>query len=238
MDKKQQETTELNEREKVETWVGKRDRVYAYLTDFFDNGGRVVQCAEDALVLYDQANRICYAAGEHCDCPELRSAMLVMTDSRTLAEQLVAEGVYPEIMETVTAVYWKKELLHLERPGISTRPLTMDDLRFVLENYHNPGAVEPHIRDRIENGMIGGILDGQLAGFAGIHQEGTVGMLEVLPEFRRRGLAEVLEAAVINLQLERGRLPYCHIRVGNEASMALQRKLGLTIDDHPMFWVG
>ena len=30
-------------------------------------------------------------------------------------------------------------------------------------------------------------------------------MLEVLPQFRRRGLAEVLEAAIIARQLERGR---------------------------------
>ena len=238
MHENQHKTTELNDREKVEAWVRKRDRVYAYLTDFYDNGGRVCQCTEDSLVLFDEKTRICYAAGPACTAPELRNSLLVMTDCGDLAHTLIDEGVYPMILECTTAVYWKQEPLHVEKPGITTRRLTEADLRFVLDNYHNPGAYEEHIRERIAYGMIGGLLDGQLAGFAGIHQEGTVGMLEVLPEFRRHGLAEVLEAEAINLQLEKHRLPYGHIRVGNEASKALQRKLGLTLDDNPMYWVG
>ena len=59
-----------------------------------------------------------------------------------------------------------------------------------------------------------------------------MGMLEVLPQFRRRGLAEVLEAALIAQQLERGRFPYCHVRHGNAASEALQKKLGLTFKEY------
>ena len=238
MYEKQQQSTTMTDRERLDAWVRKQDRVYAYLTDFYDNGGRICQCSEDSLVLFDEKTRICYAAGPNCTSLELRNALLVMTNCGDLAHQLVDEGVYPMILECTTAVYWKREKLAVERPGITTRPLTEADMPFVLENYHNPGAYEEHIRERIQYGMIGGLLDGQLAGFAGIHQEGTVGMLEVLPQFRRRGLAEVLEAAAINLQLEKGRLPYGHIRVGNEASKALQRKLGLTLDDHPMYWVG
>lgn len=54
-----------------------------------------------------------------------------------------------------------------------------------------------------------------------------MGLLEVLPQFRRRGLAEVLEVGLIAQQLHRGLLPYCHVRLGNTASEALQTKLGL-----------
>ena len=87
--------------------------------------------------------------------------------------------------------------------------------------------------------MLGGLVDGVLAGFAGIHQEGAMGMLEVLPQFRRRGLAEVLEAALIDQQLRRGRFPYCHVRHGNTASEALQQKLGLTFDENrTLYWLG
>ena len=238
MNDKQHKTTQSDERRAVEAWVSRRDRIYVYLLDFLDNGGRLIRCTEEGLALLDEAHGVCYAAGEDADCEEVRQAPLVMTDSRALAEKLVVHASIPEIMETTTAVYWGSEPVRLEKPGITTRPLTEEDLPFVLENYHNPGAVEGHIRDRIACGMIGGLLDGRLAGFAGIHQEGTMGLLEVLPAFRRRGLAEVLEAEVINLQLRRGRLPYCHVRVGNEASLALQRKMGLTLDHHLMYWVG
>lgn len=45
-------------------------------------------------MLYDEGTRICYTAGEKCSCLELWNAMLVMTDSRTLAERLVVEGAF------------------------------------------------------------------------------------------------------------------------------------------------
>ena len=83
------------------------------------------------------------------------------------------------------------------------------------------------------------MVDGALAGFAGIHQEGTMGLLEVLPQFRRRGLAEVLEVGRIAQQLRRGLLPYCHVRLGNTASEALQAKLGLVFDARrTLYWIG
>ena len=144
------------------------------------------------------------------------------------------------VMDTAQAIYPGKEPPRIQlRPGLSIRPLTIEDLDFVLENYHNPGAYEAHIRERIAEGMLGGMVDGELAGFADIHQEGTVGMLEVLPRFRRRGLAEALEAAVIAQQLQRGRFPYCHVRYGNVASEALQRKMGLVFDEsRTLYWLG
>ena len=49
----------------------------------------------------------------------------------------------------------------------------------------------------------------------------------------------MLEAAIIARQLERGRFPYCHVRRGNTASEALQRKLGLTFDENrTLYWLG
>lgn len=219
-------------------WVSRDPVSYGYLLDFYQRGARVCYAEDDGLVLKNDKLNICCAAGTTTAAPELRTSMLTLTADPGVMETLMAEGCYQEVMTCAQAIYLKKEPLSVERPGVSVRPLTMADLDFVLENYHNPGAYASHIRGRIEEGMLGGIIDGQLAGFAGIHQEGAMGMLEVLPQFRRRGLAEVLEAAVINQQLERGRLPYCHVKVGNTASEALQRKLGLTFDSRLVYWLG
>ena len=65
-----------------------------------------------------------------------------------------------------------------------------------------------------------------------------MGLLEVLPQFRRRGLAEALEAALIGRQLGKGALPYAQVRIGNTASEALQEKLGLTFDRRVLYWIG
>lgn len=222
----------------VRAWVDRDPMGYGYLLDFYQRGARVCYAGEDGLVLKNDKIDICYAGGTVWDVPELRTSWLLMVEGADVKDALVKIGRDKSIMECRQAVYQKQTPAHAERPGAAVRPLTMDDLDFVLENYHNPGAFESHIRDRIQEGMLGGELDGQLAGFAGIHQEGSMGMLEVLPQFRRRGLAEVLEAAVINQQLERGRLPYCHVRTGNTASERLQEKMGLTFDNSRLlYWI-
>ena len=189
---------------------------------------------EAGLVLYDKTIDIAYVGGTvpWRELPILGRAMLTLTDSPALAEALLAAGRYKERMDCRQAFYLKKEPPEVTlRPGVTMRPLTMEDMDFVLENYHNPGAYESHIRGRIAEGMVAGEVDGQLAGFAGVHQEGALGMLEVVPAFRRRGLAEALEAAVIGRVLDQGGFPYCHVRLGNTASESLQEKLGLVFDE-------
>lgn len=227
-----------NEKKLVENWVSNAPSRCLYMLDFFKRGARLCKVTDDTLVLLNEKYRICYVSGPDAHCDELYSTDLVLTDNEALAKRLVDEGFYPDIMECITASYLKDEAPVIAHPEIEIRALTENDLPFVLENYHNPGSVEAHIRDRIQAGMIGGIIDGKLAGFAGIHQEGAMGLLEVLPEFRRRGLAELLECAVIRACLSSDNLPYCHIRKGNVASMALQQKLGLSLDMTPVYWVG
>lgn len=227
-----------NEKELVENWVSNAPGRCLYMLDFFKRGAKLCKVTDDTLVLLNEKYRICYVSGPDAHCEQLYSTGLVLTDNEALAKRLVAEGFYPDIMECITASYLKDEAPVIAHPEIEIRALTENDLPFVLENYHNPGSVEAHIRDRINVGMIGGIINGELAGFAGVHQEGAMGLLEVLPKFRRRGLAELLEAEIIRDCLRKGNLPYCHIRAGNTASMALQEKLGLSLDMHPVYWVG
>ena len=225
----------------VKDWVSRDTFGYGYLLDFYQRGARVCWADDKGLALRNDRYAITYTGGQvPVDLPELHGPGLVLTDSETLKDQLSAAHPDWMVMDTAQAIYPGKEPPELQlRPGVSIRPLTIEDLDFVLENYHNPGAYEAHIRERIAEGMLGGMVDGELAGFAGIHQEGTVGMLEVLPRFRRRGLAEALEAAVIAQQLQRGRFPYCHVRYGNTASEALQRKMGLVFDEsRTLYWLG
>lgn len=224
--------------EAVLDWVSQDPVGYGYLLDFYRRGARVCYTGDDGLVLKSDKTNICYAAGTVTRVPEMRSSMLTLAADQRVMETLVAEGCYQDVMTCMQAVYVGREPLHIKKEGISLRPLTMTDMDFVLRHYDNPGTYESHIRSRIEEGMVGALVDGQLAGFAGIHQEGTMGMLEVLPQFRRRGVAEMLEGALIDQQLARGRLPYCHVKMGNVASEALQRKLGLTFHHRLVYWLG
>lgn len=78
--------------------------------------------------------------------------------------------------------------------------------------------------------------DGQFCGYIGEHEEGSMGMLHVFPEFRGRGYAYELESFMINKKLSEGSTPYCHIIYDNAASLSLQKKLGLEIAAQYIFW--
>jgi tRNA (guanine37-N1)-methyltransferase len=134
----------------------------------------------------------------------------------------------------IQAVYTKEEHFALNEE-VLIRPLKMGDLDVVLAHYHH--ADELYIRERLAKGvMIGAELNGQLAGFMGRHSEGAMGMLEILPAFRRRSLGSELEKAYINRLLDASITPYCHVVETNEASLKLQKKLGLVFSEEKVHW--
>ncbi len=124
-------------------------------------------------------------------------------------------------------------------PACSIRPLKAEDAAEAARYYHLFDDPLPYLRGRAEAGALWGhfTAEGRLAGFLGIHSEGSMGMLEVVPEFRRHGIAQALEAALIRLHLERGWLPYCFVAPDNVPSLSLQAKLGLTNIHIPAIWL-
>ena len=95
-----------------------------------------------------------------------------------------------------------------------------------------------YISARLAAGAVtGAFLEGVLAGFIGTHEEGSIGMLEVLPAYRRRGLGYALEAEAIRRAMAQGAIPYCQVIEGNAASMKLQKKLGMEFSDEFVYWL-
>ena len=125
-----------------------------------------------------------------------------------------------------------------ERGGVEIRRLGEEYLSFLQEHYSHADGSD-YLRGRLAAGVVFGAFEnGCLAGFIGIHEEGAMGMLEVLPEYRRRGVAASLAAFLVNRLLEQGKVPYSHIIVGNSVSLSLHRKLGFTIASGTIYWSG
>ena len=136
----------------------------------------------------------------------------------------------------ITGLYSMDENAESGLPKIAR--LTEEAIQAVCANYAKGDDIE-YIRDRIQKGcMFGAFADGELAGFIGIHQEGAIGMLEVLPQYRGRGIAKALETYVINLSLEAGHIPYGQVVKENEASKKLQECLGLYFSKTLVYWIG
>lgn len=134
------------------------------------------------------------------------------------------------------AGYFSKEPLPEPESPFVVRPLGPEYLDQVSEHYHLTGA--DYVLGRLEAGvMIGAFTpEGALAGFMGTHDEGTLGLLEVLPPYRRRGVARLLQSHMTNRALARGEIPYGQIFEGNTPSLALQASLGFRVSRGYLYW--
>ncbi len=168
--------------------------------------------------------------------PQSRPSLVILHSDELLQPLKEAHG-YHTIMDCCHAVYDRKEPISYSLPaGAEIRRLDESHIDFVHEHYHTVDDID-YIRERIEEGMFGAFINGDCVGFVGTHDELSIGLLFVLPACRRLGLAFALEASMTNHLLSIGRLPFCQIQLQNAPSLALQKKLGFTVSDHPIYWL-
>ena len=111
------------------------------------------------------------------------------------------------------------------------RPLTPADAGAILERYAHPEYLAPgELEEALAAGRFLGAFDaGRLVGFVGEHAEGSMGMLEVFEGHRREGWGTALVLAKVADHLSRGERPWAEVWPDNEASLALERKLGFVV---------
>ena len=117
------------------------------------------------------------------------------------------------------------------------RPFPLEQVPFLMSVY-DPDGDPTRYEDRVRQGdVLAAYVDGEMAGFIGFHGDGSGGMLEVMPKFRRRGIGSALEIALHNLALSRGWTPYGQIYTTNDASRKLQESLGMVVSDGAIYWM-
>lgn len=121
----------------------------------------------------------------------------------------------------------------------SFRTFTEEDLPVYAAHYgHGTDDEGVELAGDIARRDVVGICDhGVLMGFAGFHREGSMGMLEVFPEFRRRRVGTYLMSHLINMRLGKGFIPFCNVYLSNEASISLQNSLGMHRAEGLSYWL-
>ena len=150
-------------------------------------------------------------------------------------------------MECLQGAYTRREKLPVRglygpdgrgEDGFAIRTLTEEFIPFVAEHYSEIGTSE-YVSERIRPGAVyGAFYDEKIVGFIANHEEGSIGMLYVLPEYRKRHVAMALETYCMNLAVERGEIPYGQVVLGNEASIRLQEKMGICFAKGTIVWMG
>lgn len=126
--------------------------------------------------------------------------------------------------------------------GLVIRQLTMEHAEAVQNEYNHAEYQkvkdDDYIKDRITKGcMYGAFLGDELAGFIGIHNDDSIGMLRVLEQYRGRHIGRAMQTFIINKMLEMGYIPYGQFLIGDEGSERLQSSLGMYMSKTPVIWV-
>lgn len=230
-----------------------KDKAYNYLKkdrlhhiDMLESMDRniadVIYADDDGVLIYNTTG-CSYMISTQCSellekmCDMINEPLLITTHQPQFVPRLQERFVFNDRMDCFQCAYLSDQALDEQiTQGIELRELTMSELDFVLMNYkHIPE--EEYIIDRINAGMIGAFCDNEPVGFIGAHSEGSMGMLQMLPDYRRRGIAYSLEAALINRMKSHGQIPYGQIVTTNDASVRLQKKLGMSFSSNTITWL-
>lgn len=203
---------------------------------------QIRRAGPDGVLLYDPPSEVWFLDAE---TPAALDEMLPMLDGC-----VILTGHQMWYKDTLAAHFgFQTEQICRQSAWLSPQPPVVPsfdgELRWLdrswavwtEEHYsHSFGGVS-YMEDAIDRGMLGAFVDGQPAGFIATHIEGSMGMLEVLPQYRRRGIGEALLLAMTASCLERGIYPYGQVWADNDPSLALQRKVGMTLSEELLFWL-
>lgn len=177
-----------------------------------------------------------------------KAAMELVAQAGEITMMTVHQSVYlPDLEEkygfkrsapSFQAAYFSKEPLPLYNPSLTVRPLGIAYLDFVIRNYEGPVDNAEYFAERLNaEAIYGGFLEGEPVGFVGVHSEGSIGFLQVLPAYRRQKIAATLSAFIINQFLANGLVPYGQVLARNKPSLELQKSLGLEVSPHKLYWL-
>ena len=160
---------------------------------------------------------------------------LLSVFQRELVDFIGKEYCLSEILECYQAVYLPEQPPAC-RETLQIRCADRKEIPLILSHYQKLSPDE--LEQIVKNGNLYlAFRESEPVGFVGEHLEGSMGLLEVFPEYRRLGYGTELEVFMIRNMLHRKQIPFCQVETFNETSLRLQRKLGLSVSEEKVYWI-
>jgi RimJ/RimL family protein N-acetyltransferase len=134
-----------------------------------------------------------------------------------------------EIVWDLSAVqYYLPDNVQLSLPLEKAVPLTEKDVQTVFINSEYREYISPeYVLQRIEKGMSAGIYeDNKLVSWAMTQDDGAIGFLHTLDDYRQRGYGLSVTLSIIERQKKLGELSFAYVLESNKRSIGLLQKLG------------
>lgn len=132
----------------------------------------------------------------------------------------------------MTRLVLPKDVAFSKKPSHHIVPLSPQDADYIFEHSIYQNVTRPEfIRGRIQGGPSGGVYEsGKLAAWLMTQDDGSIGLLHVLEQHRRKGYAYDLTVYLVERIRAAERIPFLHIEDTNAGSMNLALKLGFRKD--------
>ena len=173
------------------------------------------------------------------DNPEELYVLLEKFDYATLYFANVEEWMLP-ILTQRRKIEWKLSTHRyylppekvVDPPDVESRRLDPSLAGYVFENSaYKDFTSEMYIRDRLDMDVSAGIwIDNKLVGWGLTHDDTSLGFLNVLPEYRGKGLGESILRALILEKRKMDSNIFVNIEPHNHQSINLIKKLGFSYD--------
>ena len=135
---------------------------------------------------------------------------------------------------------WQISALQLHLPGeiklnkgkYNIQKLSASDAEYIInESKYKDILSVPYLEERITKSFSAGIFQkGRLAAWGLTHDEGAIGSLNVLKEFRGKGLGSTVVASLVEQIRAAGKIPFAQVEERNIPALKLCKKLGFIVD--------
>ena len=163
-----------------------------------------------------------------------RNYKLLVASGDSIADFIKEKLPFQNVLKCYQLIF-SGEKPKLPKTSLETRHAAEEDLDFILAHYDILSREELTKIITLRK-LVMGLLNGKPVGFVGEHLEGSLGILYILPEYRKQGFAAYLEKYQMNEMLKDGYLPFGQVEVGNEKSLNLQKKLGFKECSGFVYW--
>ena len=206
---------------------------------FLRGAAEVLEETEEGIFIYDREGRLYLLYGP----AELGKAWLRKHEARNYGRMILYDDALIAfaneryglaIDEKCRQVVWTKPYPPETPENLRVRTAHEDDGPACFQLYRD----SPDVHHAVTGGkVLLGYEGEELAGMIGIHDEGSMGMLVILPSFRRKGYGAELEKRQIARQLSGGFIPFAHVYLSNAPSLALQASIGMDVSEGTLTWM-
>ncbi|SCH02613.1 GNAT family N-acetyltransferase [Romboutsia sp. 1001713B170207_170306_H8] len=205
------------------------------------NTANILKAEEDGVLLFDEVSNAYMLSAENTEkifeCLKgLENCYLFYVTDNCFVKYLQKLYNLDEILICKQFIYEDEHIVDYDK-NLDIREPSSLDMDIIKKNYDKITDEELEEINKLHNLYVGYDKSKNMVGFIGSHLEGSMGILEVFPQYRRNGYASELERFMINDFIRKGMIPFCQVEVNNEKSIRLQRKLGLKESEKVVYWL-